>query len=194
MKSLTVYFDYISPFAYLAAELLPALAARAGLALKWTPIEMEKLSNFADGLPYSTSKRRYVVVDAARSAEFHGTPIRIPKPHPVASAGALRLATAALADARFPQLHRALFRAAWRDQRDLSSREVLVDCIEAADGPAEDWLRRAETTEVSLQLAEATGVAEADGVFGVPSMQLDGELFWGLDSLPVLEWRLSRTS
>ncbi len=51
MKSLTVYFDYISPFAYLAAELLPALAARAGRALKWTPIEMEKLSNFADGLP-----------------------------------------------------------------------------------------------------------------------------------------------
>ena len=192
MDPLVVYFDYCSPFAYLAAEVLPGFAARAALALRWRPIELAQLGNYANGLPYSDIKRRYVAVDAARSAEFNGVSIRVPKPHPVSSGAALRLALVALEDARFPDLHQALFQAAWREQRDLGSQEILADCIARAQGPVDDWLAEAALPETGARLAALTTEAESAGVFGVPSMLLDGELFWGLDSLPTLAWRLGQ--
>ncbi len=149
-----------------------------------------QLSNYENGLPYSPVKRRYIAIDAARAAEYHGVPIRVPKPHPVQSSAALRLAVVAVNEPGFLEVHRALFRAAWRDQRDLSSRAVLVDCIAQANGPVDEWLLEAEAPETVARLAAITSEAEARGVFGVPSMLLEGELFWGLDSLEILEWRL----
>ena len=190
MKTVHIYFDYASPFAYLASEVFPAFADRTGVSFRWKPIDSARLSNYENGLPYSPVKRRYVAIDAARSADYHGVPIRVPKPHPVQSIAALRLAVVALAEPNFLDLHRALFRAAWRDQRDLSSRDALSDCINQAKGPEDDWLRQADLPETMNHLESITSEAEADGVFGVPSMLLDGELFWGLDSLPMLEWRL----
>jgi len=127
-ETVDIYYDYASPFAYLASEVAPRFAEDTGVALQWQPIALEKLSNYAEGLPYSPIKRRYVALDAARSAGFHDVPMRIPKPYPVQSAAA------------------------------------KLDAL----------------------------TAEARGVFGVPSLVLRNELFWGLDSLPVLQWRLQK--
>jgi 2-hydroxychromene-2-carboxylate isomerase len=187
---LTVYFDYMSPFAYIAAEVLPSFAERIGASLDWQPIDLMALSNYAQGLPYSDIKRRYVVIDAIRSAEYHDVKIRQPKPHPVLSGRAVRLAQAVRSDDRFAALHGALFRAAWRDQLDIGRDDVLADCIGQAGGPAKEWLAASKSDETEAGLVAATADAEAAGVFGVPSILLEGELFWGLDCLPMLEWRL----
>lgn len=191
-ETVDVYFDYVSPFAYLAAEVLPRHAARLGVELRWKPIQLLALGNYADGLPYSPLKARYVAVDAARQAEYHGVPIQPPRPHPVGSEPALLVATAALGDERFPELHRALFRAAWRDRRDFAAPEVLEDCIRSAGGPVDGWRAGAAAPATAERLREQTAEAEGRGVFGVPSFVLGDELFWGLDCLPVLEWRLDR--
>ena len=53
MEPIEVYFDYMSPFAYLAAEVLPGFADRIGVPLCWKPIDLLKLDNYASGLPYS---------------------------------------------------------------------------------------------------------------------------------------------
>ncbi len=192
MTPLDVYFDYRSPFAYVAAEVLPAFARRRGLELRWRPTDIMQLSNYAHGLPYSDIKRRYTVIDAIRTAEYHGVKMRVPKPHPVLSDTALRLAISVGDDERFAPLHGELFRAAWRDQRDISSRGVLSACIEAVDGPVEAWLEAASSDDAARQLIAIVDDAENAGVFGVPSMVLEGEQFWGLDSLPTLEWRLDQ--
>lgn len=193
MPRLTIYFDYRSPFAYVAAEVLPEFAARHGLELAWRPTDIMQLSNYANGLPYSDVKRRYTTVDAIRTAEFHGVKIRVPKPHPVLSERALRLAVVAADDPHFAELHIALFRAAWRDQLDLSQTDVLRRCIDAAGGPADEWLERAARDETTEALAGVARAAEDAGVFGVPSMYLGDEQFWGLDSLPMIAWRVEQT-
>lgn len=193
-RTLDVHFDYRSPFAYVAAEILPEFGARHALAIRWRPTDIELLGNYAQGLPYSEIKRRYVALDAIRTAEYHGVTIRMPKPHPVLSGRALRLAVVAGDDARFEALHLALFRAAWRDQLDLSSDEVLRACIAQAGGPADRWLAAADGDDAGEQLAAVARDAEQAGVFGVPAMLLGGEQFWGVDSLPQLEWRLARTA
>jgi 2-hydroxychromene-2-carboxylate isomerase len=190
LKTVEVYFDYASPFAYVASEVLPDFANRVGILLSWKPINLQQLSNYENGLPYSPLKRRYVVLDAARSAEYHGVPIEVPRPFPVESMAALRLAGAAHPEPGFLDLHRALFRAAWREQLDISSRDVLSDCIGAGKGPVDKWLAKAEQPEAIEDIDSLTSRAESLGIFGVPAMLLDGEQFWGLDSLPVLEWRL----
>ena len=75
MKTVDVYFDYVSPFAYLASEVLPEFADRTGVSLSWKPIDLMQLSNYENGLPYSQVKRRYVAIDAAslRSLEIERT-------------------------------------------------------------------------------------------------------------------------
>jgi 2-hydroxychromene-2-carboxylate isomerase len=190
MTAIDVYFDYRSPFAYLASELLPDFADRSSVELRWKPIDIMQLSNYASGLPYSPVKRRYVAIDAARSAEYHGVAMRMPKPHPVLSSMALGLAFSTLSEPSFAELHRALFRAAWRDQHDIGSRDVLADCISSVGGPVDDWLEQAESPVSVAGLEALTADAEACGVFGVPTMVVEGEIFWGLDSLPMFEWRL----
>ena len=191
---LDVYFDYRSPFGYVAAEVLPAFAREHDLELRWHPTDIMLLSNYEHGLPYSEVKRRYTVVDAIRTAEYHAVKMRVPKPHPVLSELALRLAVVAGDDPRFDALHAALFRAAWRDQHDLSSASVLRACIEAAGGPADDWLEAARREEAAHRLVEVAREAETRGVFGVPSMFLEDEQFWGIDSLPMIAWRLDHTN
>ena len=193
---LEVWFDYRSPFAYVAAEVLPGFAASHGLPLDWRPVDIMQLSNYAAGLPYSEKKRTYVAVDAARTAAYHGVEIRVPKPHPVDSLGAMRLAAALLdaGDARFAALHRALYRAAWRDRRDLGDDETLRACIAEAGGPVDAWLGLTRDREMEEALAASSREAEAKGVFGVPSMWLGDEQFWGIDSLPVVAWRLEQAA
>jgi len=192
MPRIVTYFDYRSPFAYVAAEVLPGFAARHGLELIWRPTDIMQLSNYANGLPYSDVKRRYTTVDAIRTADFHGVKIRVPKPHPVLAERALSLAIIAGDDPRFTTLHTALFRAAWRDQLDISLTDVLRRCIDAADGPADEWLEAAAQVETERALADVAKEAEDAGVFGVPSMCLGDEQFWGLDSLPMIAWRLDQ--
>jgi 2-hydroxychromene-2-carboxylate isomerase len=189
-RTITVYFDYRSPFAYFASRLLPDVATRHDAMLDWRPIDLQGLSSFANGMPYSERKRAYVFVDATRAAEYHRIPIQMPKPFPVESAMALRLAVVAAGRGRFPEVHARLFEAAWREQQDVSSDEVLARCVSSGAGDPAAWLAEARSDATGEALARSTREAEEAGVFGVPTMVVDGELFWGIDSIPVLEWRL----
>ena len=190
MSDLVVYFDYRSPFAFMLSEVLPARLAPHGARADWRPIDLLALSSFANGLPYSEKKRAYVFVDAARQAAFHDVSIRPPRPFPVEPELALRLAIVARRAGGFEALHPLLFRAAWQDESDLAAEEVLARCIEASGGDAA-WLAAAREPDVGEALASLNAEAEEAGVFGVPTIVRDGELFWGLDCLPALEWRLA---
>jgi 2-hydroxychromene-2-carboxylate isomerase len=191
VPTIVVYFDYVSPFAYMLAEVLPAKAEAWGAALDWRPIELLALSSFEGGLPYSEKKRAYVFVDAARTAEYLGVEIQPPRPFPVEPALARRVAVVAGRHGRFDAFHPILFRAAWRDQHDVSHEAVMRECIARAGGEPDAWLAEADAPDVHEAIARNTAEAEAAGVFGVPTLVLDGELFWGVDSLPVLGWRLT---
>lgn len=188
--ALEIFFDYRSPFAYLLSEILPPRAERLGVRLVWKPIDLLQLSNFSQGLPYSDKKRAYVYVDVARQAQFHGVEIRTPEPFPVDSGLALRAALIAADRPGFADAHRALFHAAWRERRDLSDRQVVASCLRAGGVDPEPCLDEAGRNGTAELLTQRTRDADDAGVFGVPTVSLRGELFWGLDTLPVLEWRL----
>ena len=193
-SSIDLYFDYGSPFAYFLSERLSKLAPGWGVSIDWKPIDLHKLSNFEERMPYSDKKRQYVVLDAVRSAEFHGIPVQMPNPFPVRSGLALRTALAAQESDLFAALHPLLFRAAWAEQKDIGDTDVLRDCIRRAGREAGDLLDRANSDAIEKRLQALTREAEDRGVFGVPTMFLGNEPFWGNDRLEMLEWRLRQTA
>jgi len=190
-RAIEIYFDYRSPFAYFLSELLDEVAARHDALPLWKPVDLDMLSNFAKGPPYSPQKGAYVVTDAMRTAEYHGILLRPPQPLAVSSRLALRLTIVARQHDAFAAFHRLAFRAAWQEQRDLGDEAVLADCIRRAGGEPSAWLARARSLDVEDRLRELANEAEERKVFGVPMMVLEDELFWGVDSLPQLEWRLA---
>lgn len=188
-----VYFDYVSNFSYYLAHRLDFGESFEGAALDWKPIDLTALSNYADGMPYTASKRRYVVQDGIRSQSYYEIPTAIPKPFPMESLELARYAALAAKEAGvFAAYHAAAFRAAWRDQRDLSSEDVVAACLREADGDVQALLERARATQTAERARALVDEAEARGVFGVPTLVLGDELFWGNDRLEMLAWRLAQ--
>jgi 2-hydroxychromene-2-carboxylate isomerase len=182
-------FDYLSPYAYLAATQVRAVAARVGREVQPVPVLLAALleANGSRGPAEIPRKRAYVWKDVLRLARGLGQPIALPATHPFNPLPALR-ATAAVDDAAARwKLVDALYRATWVEALRVDHAEVVA---RVADGVNLDGARLVEEsgrTEVKARLRAFGDETLAAGGFGVPTMIVDGELFWGLDSLPHLE-------
>jgi 2-hydroxychromene-2-carboxylate isomerase len=182
-------FDYVSPYAYLASTAIRSLAARHHRDVEPVPVLFAGLLQASGGIGPAEipAKRDYLFKDVLRLARVLGVPVEPPASHPFNPLLALR-ATGCIDDPairwRFVD---ALYRAAWVDGRPMDSADTLADAARAAGVDADDLAARASSAEAKSGLREATDQAIAAGVFGVPTMLVDGELFWGVDSLSLLD-------
>jgi 2-hydroxychromene-2-carboxylate isomerase len=191
-KTLDVYFDVASPFAYLGLTQLPALAAM-GVEPRLVPILLGAL--FRDiqqvNVPLFAmppAKQRYVGLDIQRWAAWWGEPFDFPRKFPQRTVAAQRLCLIAADEGWKPgaRLATALARAMWAEQRDLEDDGMLRAIVGAAGLP-EDWVARTQDPEIKARLAYNTSVARDAGVFGVPTYIVDGKhLFWGQDRLDLV--------
>jgi 2-hydroxychromene-2-carboxylate isomerase len=181
------YFDVVCPWAYLAATRIDAFAASLGRTVVWKPVLLGGLFRH-HGAPQaiggSEARRAVGLRDLYRYAERLGVPLEVPPEHPRRTVEAMRLVTAAPESVR-PALALEIYRANFLLGQDISDREVLAE-IGARHGVA---IERIDDAAVSDALMAATEEAAEKGVFGVPTAEVDGELFWGLDRFPVIERR-----
>ena len=185
------YFDFSSPYSYLASEMIDELAAKYGRLVKWRPILLGAAFQ-KSGLPLLVTvplKGEYSLRDFDRSARFYGIPFKFPEKFPLATQNAARgyywLHGQDCNKAR--QFAHAVFRAYWIDGRDVSDLAVVQD-IAASQGIDRDTLTKAVgQPEIKERLKTETDGAIAKGMFGAPYMIVDGEPFWGADRLPQLE-------
>lgn len=188
-----LWFDYVSPYSYLALTRVESFAAEHGVAWRARPVFYAALLD-ATGLlgPAETPvKRRYTIHDVLRSADRLGVPLVGPPAHPFRSLEALRATALFLDDPSVVPLAVALSRAAWGEGRDLTSVETIADIVASVGLDAGGLAERIASPEAKAALKDATGEAIAAGVFGVPTFGLDGELFWGHDRMEHLADRLS---
>lgn len=189
MTALRFHFDFISPYAYLAWTQIHALAARHGRAVTLEPVLFAGLldAHGQKGPAEIDAKRRYTYRDAARKASLLGVAIAPPASHPFKPLLALRAATAADSGPPRRAAVEALYVAAWARGEDVTDAGVVTRALSDAglDGPA--LVAAAGQAPVKEELRRRTDEAIAEGVFGVPTVIVDGELFWGTDSLPSLE-------
>ncbi len=187
MKTLEFFYDFVSPYSYLASTRVEDLARTTGAALRWRPFLLGGVLKATDNkAPAETpAKYRYVKVDVGRWARRLGVPIAIPPAHPFSTVLAMRCALAAEARGALVPFTHAAFRAAWVDGRDLTSPEVLaaVGASVGLDGAA----LVAEAPGQKAALVAQTDEAVRRGAFGAPAFFVGEELFVGNDRLDFVE-------
>ncbi len=196
MHTLELYWDFSSPYAYLASTQAEALAKRTGSKLVWRPMLLGAVFKQVGQvdvpiLSFSDAKRDYLSKDMFRWAEHWAVPFRFPSRFPVNTVKALRVYLA-LPEERRDAFRAATFRAYWAEDRDIADDAVLRELV-GDPAAAEAALARTQDPAVKQALFEATDRAVKAGVFGAPSWIIDEkELFWGQDRIPLVEHALSR--
>jgi len=189
------YLDFISPYAFFALDRIRSTASPEAIDWQVRPVVYAKLLE-AHGLvgPVETqAKRRYTMLDLVRIAEHRGIELVGPPAHPFRSLASLRaLLLFAGTEHALPVAY-AISRAAWVEGLDLEDWSVLETCVISAGANADTLEQRATAPENKVRLIESTASAIERGVFGVPSFELNGELFWGHDRLNTLFERLDGT-
>lgn len=191
MKKITFYYDIVCPYAYIASQRIRAVAARCGATVVWTPVLLGGIYKSIDApqVPsqtWSAAKARLGALDLHRQADYHGVSLRFPAEHPRRSVSAMRLLVGVEGPEREALSH-ALYQAYWVDGADISDRGVL-DEIARRHGVDPAII---DSPQTRAALFETTAAAVADGAFGVPSMVVDGVMWWGQDRLHLVEHALT---
>ena len=181
------YFDFISPFSYF--QLGKMLELRARLDITPVPIVFGAVLKHHGQLGPAEirGKREFTYCIVQWTAEREGIAFRFPPAHPFNPIAALRLAIAA--GGTWPAIT-AIFEHIWKHGRAGDDANALVDAGRAlgVDNVAEAIARE----DVKAALRANTEAALAAGVFGVPTLRVGGELFWGYDATPMIEDWLER--
>ena len=190
------YFDFSSPYSYMAAEQIDALAARHGHTVNWKPIMLGVIFKSTGAIPLTEQhpwKAQYAVMDFQRSARMAGLPFRTPSRFPQAGHHAARILIALQAGApdQAAPFARAVFRALFSQDADIQSIDTLV-AIGKSLGIDEAVLRAAgHDPAVKAKLVANNDEAVRRQVFGAPTFFVGDEQFWGHDRMPHLEQRLA---
>lgn len=192
---LEFYFDFSSPYGYLAAERIDELAAKYGRKVKWRPVLLGVIFKATGAAPLTTVplKGAYSKLDFERSARFMGIPYNPPSRFPLPTQMAARayywLHDRDCAQAR--AFAKAIYRAFFVEDRDISDPEVVLAIAAAVGADRAAVAEAVESPEIKERLKAEVAAALEKGVFGSPFILCDGEPFMGADRLPQLEARLA---
>lgn len=185
------YFDFTSPYSYLASEQIDAIAARHGRKVQWRPILLGGIFKALGtaSLVKQPGMADYSVKDFARSARFLGVPYAQPAEFPVSTVAPARAyywlhgQDCDMARRFAHEVFRAYF-VAGRNIADAAVIQELALKVGAGGTAAEAGMNDPAIKE---RLRTETDAALAAGAFGAPWIIADGEPFWGADRLPQLE-------
>ncbi|CAN5570191.1 2-hydroxychromene-2-carboxylate isomerase [soil metagenome] len=187
LKDITCYLDFISPYAYLAFELLPEALRDLSYSLSYKPVLFGALLKHHGQLGPAeiAPKRDWTYRQVLWLAHSRGIPLQMPASHPFNPLPLLRLALACSPEAEPASPNRyvceTIFRHVWFGGHEATD-PTRLQALTGALAPQ----REVDGADVKAQLKRNTDEAMALGVFGVPAFVVDGKLFWGLDSLPML--------
>lgn len=187
------YFDYISPYAYIAWTQIHALVARHGRSVTPIPVLFAGLLNHhgQKGPAEIPAKRLYTFKDAFRKAHRAGLPPLQPPPsHPFNPLLALRVSSLPLPEEVRRRIIDAFYAATWAGGGGVETQGAVEQILSGLGLDAATLLEQAESPQNKAALRAQTEAAIQEQVFGVPTMIADGELYWGVDGLPHLEDRL----
>lgn len=185
MKHLQFWFDPVSPYAYLAFEHLPQALEGISYSVDYRPVLFAGLLKQwgQKGPAEIEPKRAWTFRQIAWLGHLHGIEIATPAQHPFNPLALLRLLIACAPDGGTPNRRacEAVFRHVWiggADANDATRLAALTQELAPVRDPNGEAVKQA--------LKDQTAAALARGIFGVPTIEVDGRLFWGLDALPML--------
>ena len=192
-RSLTLWFDFISPYAYFAWKQAPAFAAKHGLQLDARPVLFAALLNHWGQLGPAEiePKRLYTFKHCVRRAARLKLPFGLPPAHPFNPLLSLRIAALEHdADTR-TRIIDAFFDATWGGGGGVDTPERVSAVLDGLGLDAAELIARASAPEHKSRFRKSNEDAIARGLFGVPTMCVDDELYWGSDAFDDLADRLA---
>ena len=186
MKVIHFHLDFISPYAYLAFEALPQALSGIDAQVMYRPVLFAGILKHHGQLGPAeiAPKRDWTYRQVLWQARQHSIALNMPRQHPFNPLALLRLALACSPDASGTvtrEICDRLFRHVWLGGEVADDAERLRS-LTANLAP----LQSPDRAEVKAALRANTDAAIASGVFGVPAFEVDGQIFWGFDSLPML--------
>ncbi len=194
LKSLIVYFDYKSPYAYLAVEDARCLAGSFGLALEWRPYTLE-IPQFLGAVetrnPHQWRRVKYSYMDARRIANERGLIVLGPKKifdSRTAHIGALYAQDQGVFDAYHDQVFERFFK---RDL-DIEDLAAITAVLKSCGAPDPGGFATFQEGKGAARYRRILEEAEARGVFGVPTFVVGEEIFWGGDRVEMVRKAITR--
>jgi 2-hydroxychromene-2-carboxylate isomerase len=196
-EPLDFYFDFTSPFAWIAAEQVGALARKHARGVRWHPFLLEATAKGTMGLPALLAaplQGMYLVHDARRSARLLGLKMSTEAPLAFSPLEASR-ATLWI-DRHVPALTErfvlAAYRRTWVEAKDLAARDTVLAVARALGIDPKALAHGLDDPRLEDEFRKAVASSSARGVFGTPTVVVDGETFWGADRLPQVATWLER--
>lgn len=198
MKAITVWLDVVSPYAWLAFQRLPQVLDGLSVSVRYRPVLFAGLLQHwgQRGPAEIAPKRDWTYRQVLWLARRHGLALDLPAAHPFRPVDLLRILLAhGLASGLPGQANRyawqQVFEHAWTaGQAADDAQRLPALCERLHPGQGEALWASAQSDAVRTLLRENTAQACAEGVFGVPTYQAEGRLFWGFDALEMLAQHL----
>lgn len=187
MQPILFYFDFSSPYAYIASLRVDAIAAKHGRSVEWRPIVLGAVFKVSGNAPLTSQplKGNYANRDFARSARYFKAPFVLPDPFPIGTLAAARafywIQDRDPAQARALAQH--LFARFFGQGKDIGAPEVVIEEAVALGVDATALKAALGDQVVKDRLKAEVDKAIELGVCGVPFILIDGEPFWGSDRL-----------
>jgi 2-hydroxychromene-2-carboxylate isomerase len=185
------YFDFNSPYGYIAAHMIDDIAAKHGRSVDWKPFLLGAVFKVTGAvpLPHVPMKGDYSRHDFARSARFHKVAYNPPEDFPFSPTAASRAVYWAKAQdpARARDMGLALFTAALGEGKNISGPDAVVAIATAAGFDGAALATGLQDPAIKEKLMTETNEAIDRNVFGSPYFIVDGEGFWGCDRLDMVD-------
>ena len=185
------YFEFSSPYGYIASQLADDFEKRVGRPLRWRPFLLGPVFKITGQPPLVEipMKGEYSKHDFLRSARVHKVPYKQPAKFPIGTVAAMRafywLDDRDPAQAR--RLAKALYKAYFEDGIDISAPAAVIDIAKSTGVDATALAAALEDPALKERAKREVDGAIAANVFGSPFFIVDGEPFWGVDRMPMLE-------
>jgi 2-hydroxychromene-2-carboxylate isomerase len=185
------YFEFSSPYGYIASGLADGFEQRIGRPLAWRPILLGPVFKMTGSAPLVSIplKGDYSKRDFVRTAKMHGVPFRMPDAFPINTVAAARaFYWAQDRDAgKARELAKALYRAYFADNRNITPAAAVVEIARSVGLDGDALASALEDAALKERTKHEVDAAIARGVFGSPFFIIDGEPFWGVDRMPMAE-------
>jgi len=185
------YFEFSSPYGYIASQLADEFEKRVGRPLTWRPILLGPVFKHTGMAPLVEIplKGAYSTHDFSRTARFHGVPYKHPEKFPIGTVAAMRAFywTHDRDPRQARALAKALYRAFFAEGRDISAPATVIEIAGTVGIDTAALAAGLEDPALKERAKREVESAIANGVFGSPYFVVDGEAFWGVDRMPMAE-------
>ena len=186
-KTVEFFFDFGSPYTYLAYHHLPRIAQAHGATIVWTPVLLGGIFQATgNSSPAEVpAKGRYSNDDLQRWAQAYGVPFQWNPHFPINTLALMRAVTGMQMrePARFLDFTRTVFESIWLHALNMNDPAVVAQVLQQAGYAPDAVLALSADPQVKAQLKAVTDEAVARGVFGAPTMFVGEQMFWGQDRL-----------